>query len=121
MVNRLLQDNDLTYVRNEAKQAMPDTVAIQRQSRVTDGQGGFTIDWANVYQNVSARIIASGGAESIDAGRQDLQADATLTVAYDQSIEQTDRVVHTSGTYEVRFVEDGKSWATAKRCQVRRL
>ena len=121
MVNRLLQENDLAYVRNEAQQAMPDIVNIQRLTRVADGQGGFTEDWSDAYQNVPARIIASGGSESTNAGRQDLQADASLTVAYQQSVEQTDRVVHTSGTYEVLFVENGKSWATAKRCQVRRL
>jgi len=121
MVNRLLQNNDLSYIRNESIKAMPDTVSIQRQTSVADGQGGFTTSWSNAYQNVAARVIPSGGSESIDAGRQDLQADAMLTVAYDQSVEQTERVVHSSGTYEVRFVEDGKSWSTAKRCQMRRL
>ena len=121
MVNRLLQNNDLSYIRNESIKAMPDTVSIQRQTSVADGQGGFTTSWSNAYQNVAARVIPSGGSESTDAGRQDLQADAMLTVAYDQSGEQTDRVVHSSGTYEVRFVEDGRSWSTAKRCQMRRL
>ena len=121
MVNRLLQNNDLSYLRDEVIKTMPDTVNIQRQSRVSDGQGGFTTNWSNAYQNVAARITPSGGSESIDAGRQDLQADAMLTITYDQSIEQTDRVIHSSGTYEVRFIEDGKTWSTAKRCQMRRL
>ena len=121
MVNRLLQENDLVYCRDAAITAMPDTVSIQRETRVADGQGGFTTSWSNAYHNVAARVIPSGGSESNAAGRQDLQADAMLTIAYDQSVEQTDRVVHSSGTYEVRFVEDGRSWSTAKRCQMRRL
>ena len=45
MVNKLLQLNDLTYMRSEAKLAMPDTVNIQRMAQTADGQGGFTTEW----------------------------------------------------------------------------
>lgn len=117
----MLTVNELTYMRAEAEQAMPDSVHIQRQSRVGDGQGGFTIDWGNVYQNVPARLTAKGGRESTALDREDSQVDFVLTVAYDQSIETSDRVVHASGTYEVQSVDDGKSWAVVTRCQMRRL
>ena len=117
----MLTVNELTYMRSEAEQAMPTSVHIQRQSRVADGQGGFTINWASVYQNVPARLTAKGGGESTALDREDAQVNFVLTVAYDQSIETSDRVVHSSGTYEVQAVDDGKSWAVATRCQMRRL
>ena len=121
MVNKLLQNNDLTYVRNEAIKSLPDTVDIQRKTLVGDGQGGYSETWSSAYQNIAARLIASGGGESNAAGRQDLQAGFTLTLAHDQSVEQTDRILHTSGTYEVQTIDTGKSWSITTRCQIRRL
>ena len=121
MVDKLLQGNDLAYMRNEAQKAMPDLVDIQRKTLTSDKQGGFTEAWANSYQQVAARIAGKGGGESNEAGRQDLQLDFMLTLAHDQSITQTDRVVHTSGTYEIQSVDTGKSWSATIRCQMRRL
>ena len=111
MVDKLLQGNDLAYMRNETEKAMPDLVDIQRKTLTSDKQGGFTEAWANSYQQVAARIAGKGGGESNEAGRQDLQLDFMLT----------DRVVHTSGTYEVQSVDAGKSWSATIRCQMRRL
>jgi SPP1 family predicted phage head-tail adaptor len=121
MVNKLLQGNDLEYIRAAATTAMPDTVDIQRKTLTADKQGGYTEEWGNAYEGVPARLAAMSGAETTAAARQDLQPTATLTINYSQSIEQTDRVVHSSGTYEVQFIDAGQSWASAKRCQVRRL
>ena len=121
MVNKLIQTNDLVYLRDEVRKSMPDTVDIQRKTIASDQQGGFTESWANAYQQVAARIASKGGSESSTAGSQDLQLDFTLAVGYDQSVVQTDRIIHPSGTYEVQSVDDGKSWATSKICQMRRL
>ncbi len=121
MANSLLQDFDLTYIRNEAKTAMPDLVQIQRRTMTSDKQGGYTSEYANVYENVPARLMSETGTESVEEGRHVLQSKHTLTVAYSQSVDQTDRVIHSSGTYEVFFVDVGDSWATAKQCQLRKI
>ena len=112
---------DLTYIRTEVRKALPDKVSIQRRTWTGDGQGGFTEGWSNVYQDIAARFTSTGGSESVAENRREAQMDFTLTLGYDQSIEATDRVVHTSGTYEVQTVDTGKSWSTSKRCQVRLL
>ena len=121
MVNKLLQSNDLAYARAESQKAMPDNVTIQRKTLVSDKQGGFTESWSNVYQNIPGRVSVTGGSESLAAGRQDVQISATLTVAYDQSVEQSDRVLHGDETYEIQTADSGKTWALARRCQMRRL
>ena len=121
MVDKLLQGLDLDYMRVEAVRAMPDNVTVQRKTLVSDKQGGFTEGWSDVYQNIQGRVSVTGGAESLAAGRQDVRIDATLTVAYDQSIEQSDKVVHGGETYEIVSVDSGKTWALARRCQMRRL
>jgi hypothetical protein len=64
---------------------------------------------------------SNGGSESLENNRRDPQLDFTLTVAYDQSVDSADRVVHASGTYEVQTVDAGKSWPTTKRCKMRQL
>ena len=121
MANQLLQSNDLTYARTEIQKAMPDNVTVQRKTLVSDKQGGFTESWPDVYQDIPGRVSVVSGSESMTAGRQDVQISATLTVAYDQSIEQSDRVLHGDETYEVESVDSGKTWALARRCQMRRL
>ena len=121
MTDKLLQGMDLAYMRTAVHTAMPDTVDIQRQSQEADGQGGFITTWANVYQSIPARLSAKGASESVAADRLDTQLNFTLTVAYDQSIDATDRVVHSSGTYDVQSVDTGKSWTLSKRCQMRQL
>mgnify|MGYP003133108740 CR=1 FL=1 len=121
MTDKLLQGLDLDYMRTEAVRAMPDTVDIQRQSKELDGQGGFIVSWSEAYQNIPARLTSRGGSESTDTGRLDTQLSFTLTLAYDQSIEADDRVLHSSGTYEVQSVDTGKSWTLSKRCQMRQI
>ena len=121
MVDKLLQGMDLDYMRAETVRALPDTVDIQKESKELDGQGGFVISWAEVYQNIPARLTSRGGNESTETGRREPQLDFTLTVAYDQPIASSDRVVHSSGTYEVQSVDTGKSWTLSKRCQMRQI
>ena len=121
MASGLLQTADLQYVQAEARQALPDVVDIQRRTLASDQQGGYTETWANAYQGVPARLAAKGIREAASTGRQDVQADYTLTLAHDQSIEQTDRVVHSTGTFEVQSIDAGKAWAVTQRCQMRRL
>ena len=121
MANTLLQGDDLAYLRTESQNAMPDNITIQRKALVSDQQGGFTESWAAVYQDIRGRVSVTGGSESVSAGRQDAQINATLTLAYAQSIEQSDRVLHGGRTYEIVSVDAGKTWALAQRCQMRQL
>jgi SPP1 family predicted phage head-tail adaptor len=121
MSEMLLDTNDLRYVRAEAKVAMPELVSIQRRSLAVDVTGGYTESWADAYQNVPARLAEVSGQESTTAAREDVQASFVMTVGYDQSVEQDDRVTHSSGTYVVMFVNEGRSWRTVKRCQLARL
>ena len=120
-MDKLLQTADLTYMRSQVKVAMPDTVTIQRKAITSDQQGGYTESYDDAYQNIPARLAIKSVAESVAAGVQDVRLDATLTLAYDQSIEQSDRIIHSSGSYEIQSVDSGKSWSVSKRCQMRQL
>ena len=121
MVNKLLQDNDMAYVRGEAKKALPDIILIQRRNLESDKQGGYTESWAIVYDNVPARLSFKSGAEGFDAGREDTNIQIMLTVSYDQSLNQSDRILFNEDTFEVMSISGIRSWDTVKRCQLRKV
>jgi head-tail adaptor len=121
MADELLQDGDLAYLRAEAENAMPDKVHIHRRTLESDKQGGFAESWPMVYENVPARLFFGTATESISPGREDLDVQHNLTLPYDQSVEQSDRVSHGGDTFEVISVSGIRSWDTAKRCRLRQV
>lgn len=112
---------DWAYIRLEVETAMPDTITIQTRTRYQDGQGGLIDSYINSYQDVKARLAQNSGRETSAAGREYEDAAYTLTVPYDQNITEQMRVVHEGQSYEVIGVNTGASYATARRCQLKRL
>ncbi len=121
MADYLLQTGDMAYMRSQANQALPDVVSILRRTLESDKQGGFTEGWSIVYENIPARISFMSSAEKFAVAREDVDTRFTVTVAYDQSLEQSDRISHGEDTYEVVSVTSSRSWDTSKRCQARQV
>ena len=117
----MMSTGDLLYLRTQAEEAMPITVTIQTLSRETDGQGGYTEVWNDSYQGIPARLAEMSGREATLRNREGAVGDWVLTVAHDQAISAEDRVVYEGLEYEVTFVNDGRSWDTAKRCFLKRI
>ena len=121
MADYLLQTGDMTYMRSEASKALPDAVSILRRTLESDKQGGFSESWDIAYENIPARIAFMSSSEKFAVAREDVDVRFTVTVAYDQSLEQTDRISHGEDTYEVVSVTSSRSWDTSKRCQARQV
>tara|TARA_Y100001951_G_C11130889_1_gene178169 strand:- start:53 stop:433 length:381 start_codon:yes stop_codon:yes gene_type:complete len=121
MADYLLQTGDVAYMRYEASKALPDTVSILRRTLESDKQGGFSESWAIAYENIPARIAFISSAEKFAVGREDVDVRFTVTVAYNQSLEQSDRISHGEDTYEVVSVTSSRSWDISKRCQARKV
>ena len=121
MANTLLQDFDLTYLRNEVKTILPDLVNIQRRSAVADGQGGFTESWGMVYSNVQAKVAFSSSAGRASQGQESPSTQLTVSLLYDQSVDLADRILFAGETLEVVSVNTPKSWQVLKLCQVRQI
>lgn len=122
----LMGDGDLRYVRAQAEDALPDTVTVQRIQQTPDGQGGYTAEVLDAYQDVPARLtpasqLSAMGMERLLGERVNVVADWVLTVPWDQEVRESDRVVHEGRAYEVVFVAKGASYQTAKRCLLRRM
>ncbi|MDP2950168.1 MAG: phage head closure protein [Chloroflexota bacterium] len=116
-----LSSADLAYVRSQAAVALPDTITIERLTRADDGAGGQTETWTIAYADVPARLSERTGREGIMAARESVEADWVLTLPYDQDITEADRIIHASLTYEVVFVNTGRSYDTVRRCFLARI
>lgn len=116
-----MDSGDLTYLRAEAEQALPTTVSIERAERTEDGQGGYTEAWRAVYQDVPARLAERTGREGVFGSKIAVDAEWVLTLPYDQGITAEDRVVHDGASYEVAFVNEGRSYDTVRRVLLRRV
>tara|TARA_R110000824_G_scaffold238121_6_gene426908 strand:+ start:13395 stop:13760 length:366 start_codon:yes stop_codon:yes gene_type:complete len=121
MANTLLQDGDLAYLRAEALTSLPDKVDIQRKTNTADGQGGFAESWSIAYSNISARIAYGSGTNSVGVEQENRSRLLTVSVAYNQSIEQGDRVLSGGDTLEVISINLPDSWHIFKTCQVRQI
>ena len=119
----LLSTLELSQLRADQADYWPDTCTIQTVSYASDGMGGQTETWANTHTSVNCRLMPQRSARGEQAQGDQVQAETSwvLTVAQDQTIDETMRVVHSSETYEIVSLADTHSWKTAKRAFLRRL
>ncbi len=111
---------ELTALRAEQEKALPDTAAIRRLTRTSDGAGGFTSSEATVA-TVAARITATlGSTERPIAERLGLAEAAVVTLPYGTDVELADRVLINGATWDVVALLS-KSWSTALRLIVSRV
>lgn len=113
----LLTAVELASMRTEQSGTLPDTCTIQTCA-VANVKGSWSEGYSNTYTNVACRL--AGVNQEALAREMGAEAAAVisqvLTLAYDQAIGATDRVVHNSITYEVVAPANADaSWKTAKR------
>ena len=117
-----LSTQELTQLRADAADYFPDTCTIQTVTRAEDDTGGYSESWANTYTGVACRMapIRSDQPERVEGDQVQALSRWILTVAHDQAMDETMRVVHDGETYEVAHLEDTHSNRTAKRAYLRR-
>lgn len=118
-----LSTSEIAQLRSDATAYQPDTCTLQTVTLTSDSQGGWTESWANTYTSVGCRLAPVQTSEPEEIEDEQVQALSrwVLTIAHDQTIDETMRVVHDSETYEVDHLEDTHSNRTAKRVYLRRL
>ena len=119
----------MTLTANELAQARADfeseildqTCTILEVNRTSDGMGSFTETDGTVASSVACRLGVDRrrGQASQAAGRTVYPDALFLDVPHDQALEESNRVVIGSKTYEVVWVEDGIQWQMLKSAHVR--
>jgi len=113
----------LAQLRSDASDYLPDTCTIKTVAKTSDGMGGWTEVWSDTYTSVDCRLAPEQTAqgEGMTAAQITAITRWVLTVAHDQVIDETMRVVHSGETYEVARLDDTHSNRTAKRAHLVRL
>lgn len=118
-----LSAQELTDMRAVADDFFPDTCTIQTLTTSTGAMGGVAQSYANTYTGVACRVdpADSRGNETIVNEALEGKSMWTLNIPYDQAIAITDRVVHSSVTYEIISVWDTHSYSTIRRAAMVRV
>lgn len=112
----------LTRMRAEAENLLPDSCTIQSVVNTNDGAGGWTEAWPDVA-TVACRldpIIARTRVE-IEAAREARTTIYQLTVPWDTNITGENQVVHEGVVYQVAEVHPVRSWRVVLRAIVIRV
>ncbi len=117
MPSTWIPDAELTQMRADAENTLPQSAIIARLSETSDSQGGMAQSFAAVG-TVDARLVAKSGNVRAVAGAAQAVGSYTLTVPHDTDIQAADRVTVDSVNYRVLFVSDAATWRAAVRCDV---
>jgi len=116
-----LTATELSDIRDVIESLLPDTCTIQALTRTSDGMGGWTDSYANTYTGIACRVWRQEGGELV-VGDQGAEVTRwVLTVAWDQPVTATMRVVHAGHTYQVNDVNDTGSERGERRAWMTRM
>lgn len=98
----MLTDAELALMRATQETSMPETVHVQRLTRVTDSAGGWSEVWATVA-TTEGRLAEEAwkDAEQEIAGRTGAVYKVVITLPYDTELTEQDRLQIDSVQYQV--------------------
>ncbi len=120
----MLTTTELAQMRADLLQMLPDTCVIYSATQAVDAQGAISKTWAasgtaacrlDAPRNVSQDGMQISGA-ALQAFRR-----YTLTLPYDTTIVEGQRVVHGGETYTATNVDTDKSWPVSRRVFLERV
>lgn len=115
----LLSAADLAFMQETQEQAMPGTVVVERYGLTQAGQGGAYEGWTaagtvigRIYPQRTMGMEAVGGAQV----QSEMKWWATLPIGTE--VNERDRLLYNSRTWEVVRVNNDEMWATCIRCEL---
>lgn len=90
--------DEMTALRAVAESAMPDTCKVERQTKTSDGMGGYTESWSTTA-TVKCRIAENKhqNREHEIGGKVQSSGSHIVRVPYATSVNESDRLVVTTG------------------------
>ncbi len=116
----MLPTAELTQLREDLLDAMPDTCNILSLTRTSDSQGGWTETWGTASLAIACRLDFIGGAEAVTGGALIPYTWAIVTLPQATTITAQNRVEHNGVTYTVQSVNLG-SWLGVKRATLEKI
>lgn len=117
-----IDTNMLAAMRTAISELLPDTCSILSLTSVSDGAGGQTETWGTASSGVSCRLDVTLTRELLTGGAIQPYIKTMLSVPYDTTITENNRVVHNSVTYAVVAPPNtNQSWNAVKRVELERV
>jgi head-tail adaptor len=110
-----MDNNELADMRAAVLDLLPDTCNILSVTETPDGAGGMTQTWGTASAGVACRLDYQTGMETIAGGALRAYSRYILTVPYDASVTELNKIEHGTKTYNVSSVDDDKSWPIVRR------
>ena len=116
----MLSTEQLAYIRDTLEQLMPDTCNILSVSYSSNGQGGLLETWGTATANCRLDAIPLKGGETAAGGAIQPFKSYILTLPYDTTITEANRIEIGVYTFAVKSVDPAKSWAATRRAMLER-
>ena len=112
----LLTDDDLNIMRDAIGGLLPALCDILTVTHTSDGQGGAVDTWGTAVAGVSCRLDWRRGDEQVFGNRLFPYTGWILSIPFDTTISETQRVQLGGIVYNVSMVDNNKSWNAVLRC-----
>lgn len=115
---------ELTAIRADINQLMPDTCTIQSVSTSQNNIGEAVRSYSNRGTAISCRLDPMTGPKEeygLFGAVLETEGNWILTLPYDQTITVTDRVIKSNTTFEVVYVDPEKSWKASVRAVLKEV
>lgn len=109
---------ELTDIRSAIEDLLPGTCNILSATRTSDSQGGYTETWGTATADLSCRIDNVSKSEQLFGGVIQPFTGFVLSLPWDTTITTAHRVEIGSTYYNVRGVDNGKSWNAVVRALI---
>ena len=117
----MLSAADLSFMRDSTELLMPDSCNILSLTSTSDGAGGQSESWGTVT-TVSCRLDVKDMRDIVSGGAVQSYIKTMLSVPYDTSITEVNRVEHGGITYAVVApTNSDQSWIAVKRVELERV
>jgi hypothetical protein len=117
----MLPTADLTQMRSDLAQLLPDTCAITTGTTTVDSSGGWSMTWGTTIASIACRLDPKQGLERIIGGAIQPYHGYVMTLPYNATIATNNRVVHGGIEYNVISVDQDKSWPVCTRVELERI
>ncbi len=118
-----LTAGELADIRSDINELLPDTCTIRQVAYANDTLGQPARTFSDRATSVPCRIdpvksLSLTGEERVSSMKNYIitEGQFLLTLKNGQAIQETDRVIINSVTYEVVKVDDNQSWKASVRC-----
>jgi len=113
--------SQLSFMRNQVAEMLPDSGTILAGSITSDGQGGNSMSWAGTTA-IDCRVDVVNGREQLQGGGYKSYQKTILTLPYNASITSGNRFAYLSDQYNVVAVSGSdRSWNVSVRAELEKV